>query len=116
MDVYLISFDLKPGVRDVDFTDALAAFLDGMKANARIEGWRLLRRKLGLGPHGSGEFLVMIETRDLAQLDEAFGAAAARAGDVEARHFDVNRHAVNVTFSLMRDFPDPVRVRGEEKF
>ncbi len=116
MDVYLISFDLKPGVRDVDFTDALATFLDHMRENARIEGWRVLRRKLGLGPHGSGEWLVMIETRDLAQLDEAFGAAATRAGDVESLHFDVNRHAANITFSLMRDFPDAVRVRGEEKF
>ena len=116
MDVYLISFDLKLGVRDVDFTDALAKFLDHMKSNGRIEGWRLLWRKLGLGPHGSGEWLAMIETRDLAQLDEAFGAAAARAGDVEGLHFDVNRHAANVTFSLMRDFPDAIRVRGEEKF
>ncbi len=59
---------------------------------------------------------MLIETRDLAQLDEAFKAAASRAGEVEALHFDVNAHATNVTFSLLRDFPDAVRVRGEEKF
>lgn len=116
MDAYLISFDLKPGIRDTAFADNLARFLDHMKSGGRIEGWRLMRRKLGLGPHGSGEFLIVIDTRDLAQLDEAFGAAASRAGEAEALHFDVNRYAANVTFSLMRDFPDAVRVRGEEKF
>jgi len=116
MDVYLITFDLKPGVQDVAFADALARFLDHMKINKRIEGWRLLRRKLGFGPPGVGEWQVLIETRDMAQLDEAFKAAATRAGDLEAMHFDVNQHATNLTFSLLRDFPDAVRVRGEEKF
>jgi hypothetical protein len=116
MDVYLITFDLKPGVSDIAFADALARFLDHMKSRGDIEGWRLLRRKLGFGPREHGEWRALIETRDLAQLDAAFNSAAARAGDVERLHFDVNAHAANVTFSLLRDFPDPVRVRGEEKF
>jgi hypothetical protein len=116
MDVYLITFDLKPGVRDLAFADAAARFLDDMKTHGRIEGWRLLRRKLGLAPPGVGEWRVMIETRDMAQLDQAFNAAATRAGELEALHFDVNAHATNLTFSLLRDFPDSVRVRGEEKF
>ena len=116
MDVYLITFDLKPGVDDIPFAEALTAFLDHMKAHGRIEHWRLLRRKLGFGPREHGEFRVMIETRDLAQLDQAFQAAATRAGDVERLHFDVNAHAANVTFSLLRDFPDAGRVRGEERF
>jgi hypothetical protein len=116
MDVYLITFDLKPGARDVEFAAALARFLDHMKDHGRIEGWRLLRRKLGFGPPHIGEWQALIETRDLAQLDEAFKAAATRAGEIEAIHFDVNRHATNLTFSLLRDFPDTIRVRGEEKF
>ena len=116
MDVYLITFDLRPGVSDVAFADALALFLDHLKARRDIEGWRLLRRKLGFGPREHGEWRVLIETRDLAQLDAAFRAAATRAGEVERLHFDVNAHAVNVTFSLLRDFPDAVRVRGEELF
>lgn len=116
MDVYFITFDLKPGVSDTAFADRLATFLNHMKTHGRIEGWRLLRRKLGFGPREHGEWRVLIETRDLAQLDAAFSAAATRAGEVKSLHFDVNQHATNVTFSLLRDFPDPVRVRGEEKF
>lgn len=116
MDVYLITFDLKPGIGDVAFAEAFTRFLGHMKDNGRIEGFRLLRRKLGFGPPGVGEWQALIETRDMAQLDEAFKAAATRAGEVEALHFDVNRDATNLTFSLLRDFPDAVRVRGQEKF
>ena len=37
-----------------------------------------MRRKLGLGPSTLGEFHIVIEVRDLAQLDAAFGTAASR--------------------------------------
>jgi hypothetical protein len=116
MDVYAISFDLKPGVQDLVFAEAVGGYLGALKQDGRIESWRLLRRKLGLGPPGVGEWQILIETRDLAQLDTAFRHVAARAGAVEGLHFEVNRHATNLVFSLMRDFPDPFRVRGEEKF
>jgi hypothetical protein len=116
MDVYVISFDLKPGVSDVTFADHVSAYLGALKQEGRIETWRLLRRKLGFAPPGAGEWSVLIETSGLAQLDEAFTAVSARAGPIEGMHFEVNRHATNITFSLMRDFPDAQRVRGEEKF
>ena len=116
MDVYAISFDLKPGVSDTTFADHVAAYLGALKADGRIAHWRLLRRKLGFGPPGAGEWQVLIETNGLAQLDDAFAHVASRAGPIEAMHYEVNRHATNITFSLMRDFPDAERVRGEEKF
>jgi hypothetical protein len=116
MDVYVISFDLKPDVSDVTFADHVGAYLGALKRDGRIENWRLLRRKLGFGPPGTGEWNVLIETKGLAQLDDAFSVVSTRAGPIEGMHFEVNRHAVNITFSLMRDFPDAQRVRGEEKF
>jgi hypothetical protein len=48
----------------------------------------------------------MIETRDLAQLDEAFRAAAAREGEVDELHFSANAMVTNVKFGLFRDWPD----------
>ena len=50
MDVYEIEVDLRPGVRDTDFVAALDAYLGALAADGRIEGWRLLRRKLGWRP------------------------------------------------------------------
>lgn len=106
MDVYHIWCDLKDGREDKAFAAAVAAYLDHHKAGGRITGWRLLRRKLGLGPDGVGEFHIMVETSDMAQLDEAFRAAATRAGEVEKLHAAVYSRVTNARFGLARDFPD----------
>ena len=116
MDLYHVWCDLKPGVRDTDFAMALSGWMDHLKDRNMIEGYRLTRRKLGLGPREIGEFHIIIEVRDLAQLDEAFKQASARAGEAEQRHFDVNSLVQNLTFGLYRDFPDSHRQTGEEKF
>jgi hypothetical protein len=116
MDIYQISCDLQPGVRDVEFVNALNAYLGALKAEGRIEGWRLMRRKLGLGPASWGEFQILIETRDLAQLDDAFTSVSTRSGPVEGRHHGVNSLVANFQAGLWRDFPDPHRRFGEEQF
>jgi len=114
VDVYEISVDLRPGVRDVEFVAALDGYLGMLRDDGRIESWRLLRRKLGLG--GTHEFKVLIETRDLAQLDSAFDSVARRDEPVEGAHFGVNSLVVNFQAALYRDFPDPQRRRGAERF
>ena len=116
MDVYQISCDLKPGVRDTAFVAALNGYLGALKSGGKIEGWRLLRRKLGLGMPGLGEFQILIETRDLAQLDAAFAAASTRNDPVEGAHHGVNSLVQNFQAALYRDFPDPHRKHGEERF
>ncbi len=116
MDVYNIWCDLKPGISDTGFAAKLEAYLTHLKTHGLIENYRLMRRKLGLGPSGLGEFHVMIETRDLAQLDAAFNRVAARREPEETVHAGVNALVCNATFALYRDFPDPVRHTGEERF
>ena len=114
MDVYEIAVDLQPGVRDLEFVAALEAYLGGLAERGRIESWRLLRRKLGLAP--GQEFKILIETRDLAQLDEAFRLVSAREQPVEGEHHGVNSLVINFQASLYRDFPDPHRTTGQEQF
>lgn len=109
MDYYEIWFDLRDRARDVEFSERARAYLDHLKARGWIEGWRLARRKLGFGPHELGEFRISIETRDLAQLEQAFRNAARRSGDFERLHHAVYSEVQNVRFGLSRDFPDPVR-------
>jgi len=116
MNIYHVWCDLKPGVGDIDFSEKVAKYLGHLKSEGLIESWRLTRKKLGLGPPGYGEFHLTIETKDLAQLDKAFERVAGRREPVEGFHFGVNSLVVNATFALYRDFPDPVRHRGEEKF
>lgn len=116
MDLYHAWCDLKPGVGDVEFSERVAAYMGHLQEQGLIETWRLTRRKLGLGQPGLGEFHLMIETTDLAQLDAAFAHVAGRAEPVEGFHFGVNSLVQNARFALYRDFPDPFRVRGSERF
>lgn len=106
MDLYHIWCDLKDGREDLNFAAAVKAYLDHHKAGGRLERWRLSRRKLGLGPDGLGEFHIVIETNDLAQLDLAFLAAKERSGEVQALHAAVYSRVTNAKFALERDFPD----------
>ena len=92
------------------------ACMDHLRSEGLIESWRLTRRKLGLGPKELGEWHLMIELRDLHQLEEVFQRMAARTGAEEALHHGMNALVTNATFGLARDFPDPVRKQGQERF
>ena len=116
MDLYHIWCNLVPGTSDVEFCAAVDAYLGALRAEGRIAGHRITRRKLGLGPRELGEFHVVIEVEDLAQLDRAFLEVATRDGPIEALHRAVNQHARDLSFALYRDFPDAGRRRGGELF
>lgn len=116
MDIYHVWCDLKPGVGDLTFSEKVAAYLGRLKGDGLIGGWRLTRRKLGLAPDGFGEFHLMIEVRDLRQLEDAFERVSGRREPIESVHFGVNSLVQNARFALYRDFPDLHRHRGEEKF
>jgi hypothetical protein len=116
MDIYHAWCDLAPGMSDGTFAHNVRAWMEHLRARGAIEGFRITRRKLGLGPEGLGEFHIMIEVRDLAQLDRAFRTAATRAEPAETLHHAVNHMARNARFALYRDFPDPFRETGQERF
>ena len=116
MNVYQIWCNLKPGVRDHEFMTELTRYLQKLQADGKLVHFRILRAKLGLTPRELREFCILLEFDDLAQLDAAFGSVAARADPIESLHHAVNSRVQDVMFALYRDFPDPVRVYGEEKF
>jgi hypothetical protein len=116
VNIYHVWCNLRPGVSDIVFSERLAAYMRHLKAEGLIADWRLARRKLGLAPPGLGEFHIMIEVTGLAQLDAAFERVASRQEPVEGFHFGANSLVQDAVFALYRDFPDPVRQRGEEKF
>jgi hypothetical protein len=116
MDLYNIWCDLKPGVGDLEFNEKIAAYLGHLKSQGLIENWRLTRRKLGLGHPALGEYHLMIEVRDLTQLEAAFQRVAVRREPVEGFHFGVNSLVQNAVFALYRDFPDTFRHQGQERF
>jgi hypothetical protein len=116
MDHYHIWCGLKAGVRDTEFSDAAHGYFAHLKAEGLIAGYRITRRKLGLGPAQLPEWNLIIETEGLAQLDEAFSHVSSRAEPVEGFHHAVNSLVDDVFFALYRDFPDKSRERGQERF
>ena len=116
MDVYEIWCDLAPGSSDTEFSDAVHAYLGSLRDSGRIRGFRLTRRKLGLGIPSLGEFHISIEVDDLAQLDRAFVTVSTRNDPVESLHHAVNSRVRNFQAALYRDFPDAHRHRGDERF
>jgi hypothetical protein len=116
VNVYHIWCNLKEGVKDTDFTDGAVAYFEHLKGEGLIHGYRITRRKLGLGPPQLPEFHLTLDCEDMGQLDRAFAQVASRSEPVESFHQAVNSKVTDVFFALYRDFPDEVRVRGEEKF
>jgi hypothetical protein len=116
MDIYHVFCDLQPEVSDTSFSDAMARYMGHLHAQDLITGWRLMRRKLGLGAPDMGEFHLMIEVKNLAQLDAAFQQVTTRDEPIEGLHHGINSLVRNASFALYRDFPDAVRQRGAEKF
>ena len=116
MDLYHVWCNLKEGVRDTEFADRVHAYLGHLKDSGAIDGYRLTRRKLGLSPPGLADFHITVEVEGLAQLDKAFEQVASRTDPTEGLHHAVNSLVTDASFALYRDFPDAVRVRGEEKF
>ena len=116
MDVYHIWCSLKPGVGDTEFADDAKAYFEHLKGEGRIAAYRITRRKLGLGPPQLPEWHITLDFENMAQMDKAFDAVSARANPVEGFHHAVNSKVGEVFFALYRDFPDPGRLRGQERF
>ncbi len=50
MTIYHIWCNLKEGVKDVEFADAVMKYFDHLKEQGQLHSYRITRRKLGLGP------------------------------------------------------------------
>jgi hypothetical protein len=116
MDVYHIWFNLKPGVGDIDFAASARAYLDHLREAGHLASYRITRCKLGLAPPQLREWHITIDFENLTQIDAAFSQVSTRADPVESFHHAVNSKVQDVFFALYRDFPDPGRVTGQEKF
>lgn len=116
MDVYHIWRRLKDDVGDLEFASAVRGYAEHLKGRGFLVGYRITRRKLGLGPAHLPDWHITLDFDDLSQFDNAFKNVSSRTDPVESFHHAVNSKVKEVFFTLYRDFPDPQRVTGQEKF
>ncbi len=106
MDVYHIWCNLKDSREAAQFCADVDEYLSHLKENAGLGGFRILRCKLGLGPAEIGEFHIMLEFENLAELDRSFSEVSMRIDPVESLHRAVYTKVNDLTFALYPDFPD----------
>ena len=117
MDIYHGFFSLKPGTSDIGFATDFAKFMDYLVERKKIASWRLMRRKLGLGPREFGEFHMMIEVENLAQLDEAFSMAAARSGEYLTFRLGGEEYGIDILrVQEIRSYEPPTRIANAPSF
>lgn len=111
MNSYEIWVNLAPGVKDLEFVEAVENYLGWFQDRGHMTRWRMRRRKFGFGPDALGEFCLTLDFETLAQMDDAFMLAARRSGELEQLHREVYSRVVDYKSGLYRDFPDAVRER-----
>jgi len=115
MTIYHIWCNIRDSSKDLEFVEAVKAYLGYLKEQGYLHSFRIMRRKFGFSPPALADFHVMIECEDLGKLDDAFALAATRSDKVEALHRPVFSAATDVSTALYRDFPDAGRKPRKEK-
>ena len=110
MNQYICMIDLKPNAHPLAFARAAEQWFEGLKTAGRISGWTLLRRKLRLAGPGYGDFIVIVEVVDLAQLDLAFTHLADGDHDAARDYDQIHGMIDTVDVGLYRPYPDDAQV------
>ena len=106
MNYYHIWCDLLDTHKAQEFCQAVNDYLGHLKERKLVEGYKITRRKLGFGPGDLGEFHIIIDSKDLVQLEQNFQAVAKPDEKTAHLHGNVYSRVKNFKSALYRDYPD----------
>ena len=107
MDIYHIWADKDGDITDLEFVNNMKAFLEYLKSEGKMESYRITRCKMGFRSMDIPEWHIMMEFRNMAQMDSAFERVAPLEGELETKHRSFNQFvADNIQHALYRDWPD----------
>ena len=109
MNLYHCLVELKSEARALAFAAAVECWMAYLQGAGLVSGWRLLRRKFGLGSGGHSDFLLEIELLDMAALDRAFSALATADQQAARRYDQMHQMIASVQVGLYRPYPDPAQ-------
>ena len=78
-----------------------------LQAAGKVAGWHLSRRKLRLAGPGFGDFLLVVEFEDMAQMDRAFAHLAQGEHDAVQAYTQMHGMIERAEAGLYRPYPDP---------
>jgi hypothetical protein len=107
MDIYHIWADKQGDISDLDWVNNMKSFFDHLKAEGKLETYRITRCKMGFRSMDIPEWHIMMEFQNMAQMDLAFQRVAPLEGELETKHRSFNQFvAGNIQHALFRDWPD----------
>ena len=109
MNLYTCAIDLRDDAKALAFANAVDLWMSHLQQAGAILSWRLLRRKLNLAADCHRDFLLEIEVKDLAQLDQAFRLSGTKDERIEQLYRNIHSLISAADFALYRPFPDPER-------
>ena len=107
-DIYHIWADHHKDVDAYDFANKMRKFLDGLVSMGKMENYRLTRAKLGFRSMDLPEFHIMMEFKNMQQLDDSMTSVLRNEKNIDESHVSFNRLVDKETIQhfLYRDFPD----------
>lgn len=108
MDIYHVWADKSGEIADVDWVENMRTFLSCLVEEQRMESFRITRCKMGFRSiQDLPEWHIMMEFRDMAQLERAFQRVAPKKGELEDKHRSFNQFVSgNIQHAYYRDWPD----------
>jgi hypothetical protein len=108
MNYYHIWANPKEGVEAKDFALKMRKFLDQLVSMGRMHSYKLTRMKLGFRSIDLPEFHVIMEFKNMQQLDDAMTAVLEDEQNIESVHVAFNQLVDGETIhhALYRDYPD----------
>ena len=85
-DIYHIWADHHKDVDAYDFANKMRKFLDGLVSMGKMENYRLTRAKLGFRSMDLPEFHIMMEFKNMQQLDDSMTSVLRNEKNIDESH------------------------------
>ena len=107
-DLYTIWADKDGDISDLEWVTNMRSFFDHLVKEDRMLTYRITRCKMGFRSIADmPEWMIIMEFRDMAQMDLAFRRVAPLQGELEDKHRSFNQFVGgNIQHALFRDWPD----------
>jgi hypothetical protein len=107
-DLYTIWADKEGDISDLEWVNGMKSFFDHLVSEGKMESYRITRCKMGFRSIADmPEWMIIMEFRDMAQMDSAFRRVAPLEGELEVKHKSFNQFVSgNIQHALFRDWPD----------
>ena len=107
-DLYTIWANKEGDISDIDWVNGMKSFFDHLVSEGKMESYRITRCKMGFRSIADmPEWMILMEFKDMSQMDSAFKRVAPLEGELETKHKSFNQFvAGDIQHALFRDWPD----------